>query len=425
MLAGDECETIFSARLYLYFKSKIRMNAKISFLTPAPWAPGHVINESLYAILKQLGNPSPHQLYLIASRGSVTVPFLHVYSSYLAEHNITTILDPNDTRDLIQSVDFDYVENVMLSHLCMLTADQPGLTNVTPSSPHTSLYSNLAAGKMYEAQVPSSFSFAETNKYNHLFLDAASSFRNFLLPRANLGLIDKMIPGVNDKPIALISIREHSANNQIAFSYADFIPVCAYLKSRGFLIIDVGHQHKSYGTALEKYGVIRYWELPDKNFYTDIDLFSRALLYVGSGGISHLAIALGIPTLWLGCFYPNLSVMRQGFELPCRFYDRRTCSLLNSEQHLEVRLMRRSESSEGFCSWTGEWRPGGSANCLDELQGNYFIRKPMPINIALATKQLLEESYVGTPENIASRHQFLLADISGRPFVSSPISCFL
>ena len=53
-------------------------------------------------------------------------------------------------------------------------------------------------------------------------------------------------------------------------------------------------------------GVIAYWEIEGKSFLTDLDLFSKASYYIGSGGPTHIALALRIPTIWVGGLTPLL-----------------------------------------------------------------------------------------------------------------------
>ena len=99
--------------------------------------------------------------------------------------------------------------------------------------------------------------------------------------------------------IVLINIREHIANGNGATTLEDYMPLIAYCQSKNYCVVDVSHEKKSFIGELEELGVIAYWGIQNKNFIYDIDLFSKASYYIGTGGPTHLALALKVPTIWI------------------------------------------------------------------------------------------------------------------------------
>jgi hypothetical protein len=396
----------------------------IGITTPAPWAPGHVVNEALYAIFKQLESNCSETLHLFVLPGAVSLPFYHVYSSHLAKYNIEVVTDLSKIAHTLSRPSTDSIISLSLSHSTHAKIDQQidAAEHYRPKHKNPSAYETLSNGSLKEWYLSSNSMHFDINEYNHLFFKYAN--KDTLLPRVSFGSLDSFIPNYTSDKLALICLREHSANFQIGMTAADFAPVCAFLKHNGYTIVDVGHQAKTYDTELEKYDVKQYWRLDGKNFLTDIELFSKSSVFVGSGGIGHLAIALGIPTVWVGCFFPGLFAMQSGYDLPCRIRDRISMAPVSNEQALRIRLAQFDKSYDGFNDFSGQWTSDLHSNNYQDLCSDYKIERPVGINIAKTVRLLFEDLKLnplwGRP-NISS---FNLVDLSGRRFVSTPLSPF-
>ena len=135
-------------------------------------------------------------------------------------------------------------------------------------------------------------------------------------------IIENLIPGIKAQgKIVLINILEH-ANANGATTLKDYRPLISYCKSKEYQIIDVSHEKKTFSDEIEKLGVIAYWKFENKNFIYDIDLFSKADFYVGTGGPTHLALALRIPTIWVAGLTPTPLPTQYGYQIPMSLHRR-------------------------------------------------------------------------------------------------------
>lgn len=356
--------------------------------SPFPWSPGHTVTELEYLIQHQVLDTCKAHIYVPILPGPVTTPFLKVYSEHLQKFNITAIQDHAQICGILRDTARDDFYSCSLSHAVHLPDGYYSDRQYRPSSVH-SLYSQLSGGRLrlYDSSTASVLTQLNTFSINYYSLPEQRA----LIPRTSIGCIDQQIPEVvsGSRRLALINIREHQANGSAGMNISDFVPLLSYLKESGYVIMDVSHESKSCLQELKEYDVIPYWALPDKSFYHDLDLFSHADFYVGGGGISHLALAMKIPSIWVGSLFPLVLPIGQGYQLCCRLAERHTGRHLSIDESMRVLFALRNTWDQGYDCWSRKWGYGGNPfNCYQTLQTKYYILKPAPIDLLLAFMQL-------------------------------------
>jgi hypothetical protein len=388
----------------------------------APWSPGHTLLETeLLFLHQQAFGGNPPRVKLLHLPGQVSLALQQVYGDHLLESGIEMVTSIPEIHSLLNShsnVVIGSTEVSVTSHV---------LSGIV--SPHTeskaanirTIWEDLSGGKLKCNFVSTQYYHTILNSYVTAKLVSKASF----LPRVNLSTSEQLIPAIADKNIVLINIREHEANNSAPCTVEDYLPLIKYLLHKDYLVVDVGNTKKSFRIELEQLGVIPYWSFPGISFVTDIDLFSRASFFVGSGGITHLALSMNIPTIWTSTVLPNCAPLVPGYHLPCRLYSRRNLSPLSVDESLALSLNGSQIWQDGFDSHAKKWESSGVGpwNRKAELEADYFIVKPHGINL-LRTFQLLESETTSKASNASKFHEFKMKDVLGRQIFSGPISPF-
>ena len=367
--------------------------------SPFPWSPGHTVTELEYLIQLQILDKCRTHIYVPILPGPVTTPFLRVYSEYFQKFNITAIQDHAQIYGLLQDTSKGDFYSCSLSHAVHLPDDFYSDRQYRPSSV-PSLYSQLSDGKLrlYDSSTASVLTKLNNFSINYYSLPAQKA----LIPRTMIGCIDKLITDIRSRSrrLVLINIREHQANGSAGMNISHFVPLLSYLKESGYLVVDVSHEPKNCLEELKEFDVLPYWALPDKSFYHDIDLFSHADFYVGGGGISHLALAMKIPSIWVGSLFPLVMPIGQGYQVCCQLIERHSGKHLSVFESIGVLFALRNTWDQGYDCWSKKWGYGGNPfNCYQELRAKYYVQKPVPIDLLLAFMQLEVDVALGEFSN--------------------------
>jgi hypothetical protein len=175
---------------------------------------------------------------------------------------------------------------------------------------------------------------------------------------------------------------------------------------------------------LEAAGAIAYWAIPEKSFLTDLELFSKASVYIGGGGISHLALAYRVPTLWVSTVVPVLVPGFNSIQLPCRLRPRLTGATLTFNDAFRLYTEFPDPWDEIYDDFSGKWGPGNPLNCITRLKGKYFVDPPPPYNIAEAFKEL---EFINKNDQDKKIYFTLYdsRDLEGKNFISMKVAeCF-
>lgn len=364
-------------------------NARQVFIpSPFPWSPGHTVTELEYLVQRQVLDTCRTPINLPILPGPVTTPFLKVYADHFQKFNITVIQDEAQICELLRETSRDNFHSCSLSHSVHLADDRYSDSHYKLSS-IPSIYSMLSGGTLKHYESSTASVLTELNRFSINYYSLPDN--RALIPQKRIGCIGQLIANIvsESRPIVLINIREHRANGSAGMNISDFVPLLSYLKSSGYLVVDVSHDSKSCLQELQEFEVIPYWALQNKSFYHDLDLFSHADFYIGGGGISHLALAMKIPSIWVGALFPLVLPISQGYQLCCQLIERHTYKPISVSESMKILLGLRNTWDQGYDCWSKKWGSGGNPfNCYQTLLAKYTVQKPVPIDLLLAFRQL-------------------------------------
>jgi len=392
------------------------MNQFVAIPSPFPWAPGHVVTEAEYVLQQQVLGGCKKRIYLVFLPGPVSSAFVELYSDWFEQFKITLVCDPKLIQSILTSIPTERYLNAAISHCFHVLDERYGSLGWRSDDAGVSHYSHLSCGRISQKTSSTLYCHNIQNDFSYNYYSLPPAFKP--LPPRNLGLIESLIPGLSGRKLAILNIREHRANGSAGLTYQCFIPLIKYLLARDYFIVDASHESKSCSSELDELGVFCYWRLPNKNFYLDIDLFSHASFYVGGGGISHLAYALKIPSIWVGGLFPIGIPAHHGYVLPCRLYDRSTGLALDKDMSFFEYLSLRSPWEDGYDCWAKTWGKGNPFNCYELLKSKYIIERPSPVAllntfIALESSKSQSDAYIET---------YPFDDVQSRPFIGSRVS---
>jgi len=342
-------------------------------------------SEYLLQKLHKLGGQPEVDFILLP--GNVSTPFADVYKDFFKHRKINII---NSNEEIVTSLStLAYTANtyipISLAHTFYLPRSHISNSDISREETCRIGIEGITQARLKQYTQNNANTMARANEFsnNYYEMEAETS-----LPKVELGLVSKLLPQVKDHKVALINIRTHSANGSFGSKFESYKPLIAYLRQQEYLIIDVGHETKGFKDELEAAGVIAYWSIAEKSFYTDMELFSLADVYIGSGGISHLALAYRIPTLWVATLFPFLTPGYNSLQIPCRLRTRLTSQALDIDSSLSVYLDSPEPWDHFYDDFSGKWGPGNPNNCVTRLRKDFFIDHPSGQNILDAFREL-------------------------------------
>jgi hypothetical protein len=197
--------------------------------------------------------------------------------------------------------------------------------------------------------------------------------------------------GEDNRKFCLINIRERSLNASWAHSFELFLPTIKFLQTQGYVVVDVSHDPKACQPELIKHGVVCYSTSGLTSFENDIRLFSNAHLYVGGGGISHLACLLRVPTIWSSNILINRIPFHIGYSLPCRLSRREDGKILAIDEHILFDILLKENWDWKLDSWSGEFSNDSNLlNLTMELSLTHHVIPPSPAALLYSTVDVLK-----------------------------------
>jgi hypothetical protein len=371
--------------------------------------------EAEYILQEQILSQTQNKIYLLFLPGPVSTPFVKIYSSWFQKYNIHLIDDMEEVKHFLQETPTNRVLNAALSHCVHHVSPEYSSLNTRPANT-ISIYEMLSGGKHKQLTASTKYVHSINNRFSHNYYSLPRGFK--AIPPVRSGNIEKLLPEIVDNKVVILNIREHRANGSVGLSWLDFMPLIAYLKKHGFLVVDVSHEKKSFDKELEENGVICYWKLQNKSFFLDVELFSHADYYVGAGGISHLAYGMRIPSIWVGGLFPINIPSNHGYVLPCRLYDKTTGFAVSPDQSFGEYLNLRDPWEDGYDCWSKLWGSGNPFNCYEELSSRYLIVKPSAFSL-VKTFQALVSNIMNNNNGF---HVYPYCDIEGRAYIGSHIT---
>jgi hypothetical protein len=389
----------------------------------APWSPGHVVAESEFLLQKVCALDRDNQVDYILFPGNVSTAFSNVYGKYFLSKNINII---HDTKDIIGILsDTKELENnfipVSLAHSQYLSKSQSQTNHGNRILPCRIGIEQVSRGSIVFQNQSHLNTLTQANQFSTNYYQL---HEQTALPRVEIGLLPRLLPQIWDKKISLINIRTHSANNSFGLNLEAFKPLIAYLQRNDYIVIDVSHEAKQFKQELEDAGAIAYWAIPEKSFLTDLELFSKASVYIGGGGISQLALAYRVPMLWISTVVPVIVPGFNSVQLPCRLRSRLTGATLTFNDAFRLYTKFPDPWDEIYDDFTGKWGPGNPLNCITRLKGDYFVDPPPAYNVVEAFKEL---EYINKNDNDNKIYYTLFdsRDLHGKNFISMKVAdCF-
>ena len=300
--------------------------------SPFPWSPGHMVMETEYLIQKRIITNDNRPYTFPIFSGPVSGCLKMVYGEYLDKtYGINLITDTKEIKEAINDTRKKDIRNISLSHSQFVKDTRVKEKEYKRIENPNSSYTSLGCECVVEYSGSTNLVNSITNEFSWNQYKVLNNRQ--LMPGIDTGITHRTIPqSAEGKKIVLINIREHIANGNGATTLDDYIPLISYCNSKGYCIIDVSHDKKSFTNRLEELGVIAYWKIENKNFINDIDLFSKASFYVGTGGPTHLALALRIPTIWVAGLTPLPLPTQFGYQIPISLHKKSDLQRLSTAE---------------------------------------------------------------------------------------------
>lgn len=391
---------------------------KIAIPSPFPWSPGHTIAEALYVVCAQLLSECRDEVTYCVLPGYVSTPFFAIYSEWFRQFNIRVVHDYGEISRLIYLHDSEDLMNAAISRCLHVHDTQLKDIATWRFSTEQSIYHELTGGRLKPILTSIEYESALNNELSTKLLACRDS--RLRPPRYRLGLLEQFSKHLYERKVAIINIREHSANLVASMELSDYVPLIKMLQEEGFYVVDASHSAKGFKDELDALDVLPYWAFPNKSFLTDIELFSHSSIYIGSGGISLLPIFYQIPTINVGSIFPNCyNLDPRGYSIPCRLYDRVTGLALGKYDSFGQLLRQPSPFDKFYDDYGKTWGlTGNSSNCLETVSADFRVERPTSVTLLRATYELISNP------NSLSKHvgeEYPFKDILGRWYVGSSL----
>ena len=392
------------------------MDSVIGMGSPFPWSPGHTWMEFEFFCLKKVSLEDTRKYIYPVLNSDYAQLMKSRLAPILEELNVAIESNP---LELAKSYVTAERLDVSLSNVKFLKRDDVSSRHYTDCEVNNNIFTQIASHFNIKDSVVTLIAsnqvmHTDYQDYNELYLANSNPFVAAHKCNPETDIAKKILQ--DGKPLALINIREHTANASSGHSIEQFRPVVSYLNDNGYSVVDMSHESKSEEIRLfcEQFHVFPYWSLEEKSKFADYDLLTNADLFIGAGGLAHLGLCFRLPTIWFGGNYPVHLAAEFGFQLPNALHSKRTGGMLTFQEAFSQVFCHLPELWENkYDCWQHKYGPGNMHNCNETIQSRFTLSRTSGVAILEAAIELLNSISSNNPPH-ASMQTMPFKDLLGR-----------